>query len=106
MGTANMSAMEVDPDMGSGGATKTDIDALKKKLAAGEQRITELESRLNCSTVSSKNLDSLSEKDLKKLCIELDAANQALKEKLEKLTVEPTTRSDSFNTKCSLYSKI
>jgi len=82
-----MSAMEVDPDMGSG-ATKTDIDALKKKLAAGEQRITELESRLNCSTVSSKNLDSLSEKDLKKLCIELDAANQALKEKLEKLTVE------------------
>lgn len=96
-----MSAMEVDPDMGSG-ATKTDIDALKKKLAAGEQRITELESRLNCANVNSKNLDSLSQSDLKKCCLELDASNQALKEKLEKLTLEHNAQVEQLQHKMQL----
>jgi cGMP-dependent protein kinase len=93
--------MEVDPDMGSG-ATKTDIDALKKKLAAGEQRITELESRLNCANVNSKNLDSLSQSDLKKCCLELDASNQALKEKLEKLTLEHNAQVEQLQHKMQL----
>lgn len=96
-----MSAMEVDPDMGSG-ATKTDIDALKKKLAAGEQRITELESRLNCANVNSKNLDSLSQSDLKKCCLELDASNQALKDKLEKLTLEHNAQVEQLQHKMQL----
>lgn len=96
-----MSAMEVDPDMGSG-ATKTDIDALKKKLAAGEQRITELESRLNCANVNSKNLDALSQSDLKKCCLELDASNQALKEKLEKLTLEHNAQVEQLQHKMQL----
>lgn len=96
-----MSAMEVDPDMGSG-ATKTDIDALKKKLAAGEQRITELESRLNCANVNSKNLDSLSQSDLKKCCLELDASNQVLKEKLEKLTLEHNAQVEQLQHKMQL----
>ena len=87
--------------MGSG-ATKTDIDALKKKLAAGEQRITELESRLNCANVNSKNLDSLSQSDLKKCCLELDASNQALKEKLEKLTLEHNAQVEQLQHKMQL----
>ena len=72
-------------DMGSG-ATKTDVEALKKRLAASEQRVTELEAQVKCSNVNSKNLDALSQSDLKKLCLELDASNQALKDKLEKFT--------------------
>jgi len=96
-----MSAMEVDSDMGSG-ATKTDIAELKKKLAAGEQRITELESRLNCANVTSKNLDSLSPADLKKLCLELDASNQVLKEKLEKLLLEHNAQVEQLQHKMQL----
>lgn len=96
-----MSAMEVDSDMGSG-ATKTDIAELKKKLAAGEQRITELESRLNCANVTSKNLDSLSQADLKKLCLELDASNQVLKEKLEKLLLEHNAQVEQLQHKMQL----
>jgi cGMP-dependent protein kinase len=93
--------MEVDSDMGSG-ATKTDIAELKKKLAAGEQRITELESRLNCANVTSKNLDSLSQADLKKLCLELDASNQVLKEKLEKLLLEHNAQVEQLQHKMQL----
>jgi cGMP-dependent protein kinase len=89
------------PDMGSG-ATKTDIAELKKKLAAGEQRITELESRLNCANVTSKNLDSLSQADLKKLCLELDASNQVLKEKLEKLLLEHNAQVEQLQHKMQL----
>lgn len=95
-----MSAEEL-VDMGSG-ATKTDIDALKKKLAHSEQRITELEAQVKCASVTSKNLDALSQSDLKKLCLELDSSNQALKDKLEKLTLEHNAQVEQLQHKMQL----
>ena len=87
--------------MGSG-ATKTDVEALKKKLAQSEQRITELEAQVKCSNINSKNLDSMSTSDLKKICLELDASNQALKEKLEKSTLEHNATVEQLQHKMQL----
>ena len=87
--------------MGSG-ATKTDVEALKRKLAASEQRITELEAQVKCANVSSKNLDSLSQADLKKVCLDLDASNQALKDKLEKFTLEHNAQVEQLQHKMQL----
>lgn len=87
--------------MGSG-ATKTDVEGLKKKLACAEQRVTELEAQVKCSNVNSKSVDALSQSDLKKLCLELDASNQALKDKLEKFTLEHNAQIEQLQHKMQL----
>jgi len=87
---------------GSSMGSKADIDSLQRKLAEREARIVELEARVTCKAVESSNLDKLNQGDLKKLCLELDASNNALKKKLEQFTNEHNAQVQQLEDKMRL----
>jgi len=86
-------------------SSKADIDALRRKLAEKEARVTELEAQMTCKSVSSAQLDALSTADLKKLCLQLDASNNALKADLEKLRMDHDSQVDQLQQKMALVLK-
>merc|ERR1712071_275608 len=89
--------MGADPSMASGG--KAELEALKRKVAERDARITELEAQIKCKSVTSAQLDQLSQADMKKLCLELDASNNALKGDIKKLRGEHDTHVERCSTK-------
>jgi len=86
--------------MASGG--KAELEALKRKVAERDARITELEAQIKCKSVTSAQLDQLSQADLKKLCLELDASNNALKGDIKKLRGEHDTHVEEMQHKMAL----
>lgn len=82
--------------------TKADIEALQKKLAERDAKIVELEGRVMCKSVNSSSLNELSTNDLKKLCLELDSSNTALKNKLESFTNEHNAQVQQLEDKMRL----
>jgi len=91
--------------MGTGVSSQKDVKTLKQLLAERESRIAELEGQLGNTHISEKDIKASTEADVRKMCIDLMAANKALKDKLAELSQERDNTVEQLQRKMELVMK-
>lgn len=96
--------MDMDTDPGAMPSTpsKKEWDAINRKLVEAESRIIELEGRLQTPHITSKTIDALNIDELKKLCLEMDSTNKALKQQIQTISLEKADTVEQLTKKMDL----